>query len=112
MNTTTQEPDSMLKRTVQRNLLKWAAGHLIFCPACGDVMDCKRTVAAEWQYRKPGQDWKVPEVRGASITSCAKCFDKNKPKLDAVLDKLKTRQHEEWRLDVVDGREVFGRRKN
>lgn len=34
----------MFERTIARNLVKYAAGTAIFCPRCGDVMDCKRTI--------------------------------------------------------------------
>jgi len=115
MTTTLPSPlDSMMARTVNRNLLKWAAGHHIFCPRCGEIMDCKRTVHAEFQYRKPGQDWKVPDAAGVSFVGCTKCWDRDRETYTKVIASLEKRavdsgNGKEWRLDIIDGREVFKR---
>lgn len=106
----------MMMRTVNRNLLKWAAGQYMFCPYCDACMDCKRTVYVEVQFKNKDADWTVPNTPKAKVTSCASCWDKQhgaykdavsnllKKEVDAGTGKL-------WRLDIIDGREVFGRRK-
>jgi len=41
------------RTTVQRNLLKYAAGTAITCPKCGDILDCKRTVLIDITGDRP-----------------------------------------------------------
>lgn len=81
--------DAMMQRTLNRNLLKYAAGRAIFCPICGNVMDQKRTV--------------IITAGEVTKTMCGQCWDSEvKPKIRAdVVAKL----------DILDGRVEFRRTK-
>ena len=94
----------------QRNLLKYAAGRLIFCPGCGDIMDCRRTVVAEVFVDK--QDGQGEKPGGKTWTHCGKCYDKRKPMFESARQKV-LGEHPDWfiRFEVIDGREVFSRKK-
>lgn len=82
--------DDYLKRTVTRNLLKFAAGNAIFCPSCQTVMDWKRTAIIE--VNKDGKTL-------VSKTQCCKCLDKALERYKAVVaDHGAT-------LEITDGRE-------
>ena len=75
-------------RTVNRNLVKYAAGSAIFCPFCSEIMDAKRTVV----------------LSAGSITKvvCARCWDTNlKP-----LIKPETLA----RCEILDGRVLWSKR--
>jgi hypothetical protein len=86
---TTPDPlFSPLQAKLNRNLLKYAAGHAIFCPACEDIMDARRTVVATI-------------ADGRTLVRCAHCWDSI---VDKVPDKSALAK-----LDIVDGRVVFRR---
>jgi DNA-directed RNA polymerase subunit RPC12/RpoP len=88
-----EEIESPMVRTLNRNLLKWAAGRAIFCPRCGDVMDCRRTMVI-------GTD--SPEGQHEEHVRCVDCGDK----ILAMIGQT------DFTLgDVVDGRIVFARAK-
>ena len=78
--------DDFLKRTMQRNLLKYAAGAAIFCPLCEAVADCKR--------------WVIATYKGKTCGVCAKCWDKH------TAGKVVSPE-----IEVTDGRVVFARAK-
>lgn len=85
-------PDKMLdpmRRTIARNALKYAAGTAIFCPLCGNIMDCKRTV--------------IVEAGNVTKVLCAPCWDNEiKPRLSPErLDQI----------EVTDGRLIFAKGK-
>jgi hypothetical protein len=77
---------SPLEVTVNRDLLKYAAGRAIFCPQCRKIMDAKTTVIVT---TPAGQTW----------TSCAACWDKV-----ATMARKDARFAE---LDIVDGRDLW-----
>jgi hypothetical protein len=52
-----------LQKTLNRNLLKYSAGHHIFCPICDKIADYRSWVI-----------WESPS-RGVSRACCAECFD-------------------------------------
>lgn len=93
-----QEIMGTMQRHVNRQLLKYAAGTVMFCPGCGEVLDCRRVVNVTVLHKG--------EVH-SSTTLCVGCYDRRKPVLDAALAKAPKEQGIE--LDVVDGREVFAR---
>jgi hypothetical protein len=96
---------STLEKHVNRNLLKWAAGHVLTCPGCGDILDCKRTVSAEIARVTP-----APKEVVRSYVMCSACWDKYLPKITQGIASAKAKNPEiEASLDVVDGREVFKR---
>ena len=95
----------MLARTVNRNLLKWAAGHVMACPGCQAILDCKRTVSAEIVRLVPG-----PREVVRSYVMCSKCWDIYRPKIESGIAAAGAKNSEiKAELDIVDGREVFKR---
>ena len=75
--------DSMMARTVNRNLLKYSAGRSIFCPHCQNIADARR--------------WVVVTQGAKSMGLCAPCWDKSKrPTLPTD-------------VEVLDGRVLFAR---
>lgn len=83
--TTHKDVTEMFKDQMNGELLKYAAGHYIFCPVCGDLLDWKTVVIIE-VYK--GSDYKGQQV------ACTKCF---KPegiaKLEAKGIKLEITQY-------------------
>jgi hypothetical protein len=67
-----------LQEHANKELLKFAAGHNIFCPTCNRILDCKTTVH-------------VSVMTGAScahsLTSCETCWGKQEPRVAAVAAK-------------------------
>ena len=76
-----------MQKTVNRNLLKYAAGRAIFCPCCSVIMDARRTVI----------------VTAGDVTKvlCASCWD------TAVAPKISTERLAQ--CEIVDGRIEFKR---
>jgi len=75
-----------MQKTVNRGLLRFAAGRAITCPACGIVLDFRRTVVATAPSGKP------------TVIACGDCWDAAVDAnggADAVA---------EW--DVIDGRNI------
>jgi hypothetical protein len=81
-----------LKKHANRQLLKYAAGHHIFCPSCKNVLDHKNTVIA------------THKGTGKTSVSCGDCYDKgiNKLKVRHGHDVINKHVHDNF--DVVDGR--------
>lgn len=82
MNTNEQNQviDSVLMSTVNRQLVKWAAGHVMFCPGCDQVLDCRSTVVASHNT-------------GGQTVLCGACWDR-KTELYAY-------------SEIVDGRKLW-----
>lgn len=79
---------TMMELIVNRNLVKAAAGRLMFCPVCHHVMDAKRTV--------------LVTVGENATACCAKCWDGD----------LRGQIERKGRLaecSVLDGRELWKR---
>lgn len=72
--------DSLMQSTVNRNLVKWAAGHVLTCPCCDKILDCRSTVVAS-------------RNTGAQLVICASCWDE------------KTERHAY--NEIVDGRTLW-----
>ncbi len=88
---------SELERTAKRSMLKWHAGHTMFCPGCEQVLDCKRVV--EIDISKDGK-------LQASKIVCASCYDSRlKGNIEAQLHALG------HTVEIIDGREIFGRKR-
>jgi hypothetical protein len=77
-----------MQTTINRSLLKYAAGRAVFCPQCGDIMDAKRTVI-------------VTTPAGQTRTMCAHCWDQ--------VAGFARKDERFAELDILDGREVFKR---
>lgn len=73
-----------MERTVTRNLLKYAAGQTMFCPACDDVLDYRRAA--------------LVEIGQNSRCICTKCLDRVKSELG---EKLTANPH----IKITDGRD-------
>ena len=88
----TSQIENTLKTTANRNLLRYAVGHAIFCPSCRNILDYRRAVLA-------GND-------NFNAVLCTECWDK-------AVDRLKANGHTAEdianKIDVIDGR-TFGRR--
>ncbi|HZR80395.1 MAG TPA: hypothetical protein VFD92_04785 [Candidatus Binatia bacterium] len=79
--------------TLNRNLLKWAAGYSITCRHCGSILDCRRTVILTVEHASGNRSENV---------MCAACADKLTP--GDALAKVGARI-----VETVDGRELFKR---
>lgn len=102
------ETTSFLERHLNRQLLRHAAGSAIFCPRCQVIMDCTRTVVATVHRQLAGQ----PDECVQSFTQCAVCWDKAQSDVRAAVNRVAAKHPElNARLQVVDGRDVFGRGK-
>lgn len=84
-----------IELTIKRNILKWHAGHDITCRGCGTILDCRRAVEL---------DIYKGDTLAASKIVCSTCYDTRlKDTLASDLGK------HDLRLDITDGRELFGR---
>lgn len=59
---------AMLKKTLDRNLLKYSAGKAICCPSCGQIADYRRWVISE-------------TPAGTILGNCVDCFKKGLSKI-------------------------------
>lgn len=92
---------SPLQDKLNRELLKYAAGHHIFCPACQQIMDCRRTVITDVVAVTPDGR----EVPVKSLVRCAKCFDKYLPIVQGYVQNFKpSPTTAAIKLEIVDGR--------
>ncbi len=97
----------LMKTTVERGLLKHAAGSAIFCPSCQSIMDWKRTVLATVHAKSNSTEEKIV----SSWTLCGKCWDKIGSVIQEGVDKFNATHganpdsngKSAW-LEVVDGR--------
>ena len=97
MKTQADEIFSSLERQLKRNMLRWHVGQVIFCPACGGILDFRRAV--EIDVLQAGKLVK-------SMVVCAGCFDgKVKDNAKGMLQEL---SHLDLALEITDGRQ-FGR---
>lgn len=89
-------PLDMMRRTVERNMLRFQVGQAIFCPACKRILDTRRAV---------GLDFYRGEELGGSKVVCTSCYDAKLGggKLEAQLEGTGLS------LKVIDGRELFRR---
>lgn len=92
---------NFLEKHLNKQLLRYAAGSAILCPNCQTIMDCRRTVVATIHRTVDNN----PEECVKSSTLCGSCWDRIRPSIQAVVDKL-TIKHPELkpRLEIVDGR--------
>jgi hypothetical protein len=88
---------SEMEKTVKRNALKWHAGQDIFC-RCGSVLDCKRVVEID-AYKE--------DTLISSNILCSACWDKAKDQFTKIM----AERSPHLRLDITDGRQLFGRAK-
>jgi len=84
-----------METTINRDLLRFHVGTAIFCPSCYQVMDVRSAVS--FDLEKNGQL--------TTKVCCASCFDKKRETVELFAS---ARQ---MKLTVLDGRELFGRRK-
>jgi len=93
MQTKETEIFSPLTRTLRRNMLRWHVGHVIFCPACQAVLDCRRAVEIDVM-----QGGKLAK----SLIVCASCFDgKVKANAEAMVKELFSHN---LSVEIIDGR--------
>jgi hypothetical protein len=90
---------SPMKRTLERNMLKFQVGQAIFCPGCKSVMDCRRAVGLDWH------DDATDELKGSRVV-CASCFDAKLSNGRIERQSAGPGLH----VKVQDGRVLFGRR--
>lgn len=100
-NTTTtgsEKMDSFLRQHINRQLLKYEAGSAIFCPACQNIMDCRKTVVATIHRHLDGHD----DECVAKYVMCAKCWKTRGPKAQEAFDRVSTAHPElNARFEVV-----------
>lgn len=101
--TTNEVIDGLIRTPIESNLLRFAAGHNIFCPACGDVMDWRKTTIATIYGVPKG---KTAEEIVRQFCSCSECWDKRKVAFYEGVAKSTAKLPEcKIRTEIVDGRE-------
>lgn len=100
--------DPMMRRIVERNMLKYAVGRQLFCKACQCIMDARRAVQITVYSVKPGD--KDKQVRHV-LTVCAKCYEgRVKPNMDMTMKTLADNFPAEFfDVEILDGRELWKR---
>lgn len=83
-----------MEQTINRNLLRYAVQQAMFCPRCQRVLDMTRAVNVDI----------TSGTETASKTLCTGCYDAAAPRLQAIATE------KNLRLDVLDGRVLFGRK--
>jgi hypothetical protein len=83
----------LMKKTVERDALKFAVGRAIFCchPDCGVILDWKRAVELS--------AWKGDKCASIKVF-CSDCADRVRPVIEEKLVPLGLR------LEVIDGRKL------
>jgi C4-type Zn-finger protein len=80
---------------VTKNMLRYHVGNAITCPACGDILDCRRAVEMNFsQFDKLVH----------SGIRCARCFD-------AMGDVGLSAKRRGMTIEIVDGRVLFATAK-
>ena len=92
---------SAVQRTLARNMLRFHAGHEIFCPKCHTILDCKRAV--EIDVCK--QDTDATLVR--SYIMCANCWETRYRVDIESLNRNASVDSRLLRAKIWDGRELF-----
>jgi hypothetical protein len=82
----------MMKREVEKNLLKYAAGHSIFCNGCNRVLDWKSTAIID-----AIQNGKAV----SSVTCCTKCLDARYGALHQAIDEVNKLDGKDIILEVT-----------
>ena len=104
-----REVDPFLKNELEQQLLKYTAGRVMTCPACGELLDC-RTATVFSVYGVP--EGKTSEEIVATYVQCASCWDERGSGAAHSILKLATRKPElKIRTELVDGRTVFAEEK-
>lgn len=78
-----------MQRTVNRNLLKYAASRAIFCPGCNQIMDWRKTMIL---------DVTKDSAPVHTMVFCTTCGDKGLLSLEALC------KEKGLTLEVTDGR--------
>lgn len=100
--------DPLLQNHLERELLKYAAGRSISCPACGEIMDARKTVVATTYATPPNGT----EIIATQYVQCTACWDRLRLQFTRGVDSAKARRPEaNIRSEVVDGRAVFKPRR-
>ena len=63
-----------MESTIRKNLMQYAASRQMFCPACGDILDCENNLVY-WHGLHPEHKQREAAKAINSIL-CTKCFDK------------------------------------
>lgn len=87
--------ESGMRKQVNINLLRDAAGYQMFCKKCSGVLDMRRTVRVD-AYTADG-------AGAGGFTVCTRCWDAAKERVTGAA------AGRNWKLEIVDGREVFAR---
>jgi hypothetical protein len=81
-----------MKQQITRNLLKYAAGHSIFCNGCGKVLDWKTAAIIEAMQNNKAV---------ASVTCCTKCLDARYGALHQAIDEVNRMDGKDITLEVT-----------
>jgi len=96
---------SFLEDELNRNLLLYSAGRVMFCPGCQHLLDARTTVVCSIHGVSVGQE--VEQVVSTQVV-CAKCWDKFQEHTLADVAALASRRPQlKIRSETVDGRTVF-----
>ena len=86
---------SDLERTLTKRMLKYTAGHVMFCPTCDNILDWSRTVDTSFIARDSGDAFKT-------IITCTECFD---TKIKPVLEGSAIKVGDNVEIKIIDGRD-------
>jgi RNase P subunit RPR2 len=86
---------SDLERTLTKRMLKYTAGHVMFCPTCDNILDWSRTVDTSFIAKDSGDAFKT-------IITCTECFD---AKVKPVLEGSAIKVGENVEIKIIDGRD-------
>lgn len=98
-----REASDFLVRKLEKNLLLYEAGHAVFCPGCGNVMDWKRTVIATIHGTPEGGEG---EQVLKKYVQCSQCYERHHTALHGGVETARARMPQcNVRLEIVDGRD-------
>jgi hypothetical protein len=95
--------DSLMVNATEYNLLRYAAGQNICCPACGAIMDCRKTVIATVYGTPKGKAEKI----ASQYVQCDKCWEERKHHLENGVKAAQAKMPDaKIRVELVDGRDA------
>ena len=102
--TTDRIVDPFLRNQIEAQLLKYAAGQNITCPACGSIMDWKRTAIVTLYTSVSAK----PDQLHQQYVQCTKCWSQRRRAFNEGLAKAQQQAQKfgvALRAEILDGRE-------
>lgn len=84
------------KSLLSKQLLRYAAGSVINCPECGQIMDWRRTVTTEFH---------ATTGNTTTYTACTRCWDSCAPRL------LEVAARNDIEVETIDARDILSAEK-